>query len=163
MVLIRAVVDRAKKVPGNKMKKAGRSVCFAYNLHGVDRGGLRNTPLFSQLFLCLSRACLGKMFGLYINGAKSGVFLQQRFGFLCLCWFCFVTCGGRWLTLYVGRLDVRLRLPCLPARPGGGRRAHRGARCPARCWRRPKSSRAILLRRCALFTELKSLVLRIAG
>jgi hypothetical protein len=53
------------------MKKAGRSVCFAYNLHGVDRGGLRKTPLFSQLFLCLSRACLGKMIGLYINGAKS--------------------------------------------------------------------------------------------
>jgi hypothetical protein len=60
------------------MKKAGRSVCFAYNLHGVDRGGLRKTPLFSQLFLCLSRACLGKMFGLYINGAKSGVFLTVR-------------------------------------------------------------------------------------
>ena len=36
---------------------------------------LRKTHLFSQLFLCLSRACLGKRSFLNINGiSKSGVF-----------------------------------------------------------------------------------------
>ena len=39
-----------------------------------QRGALRKTPLFSQLFLCLSRACLGKCSFLYINGAQNGVF-----------------------------------------------------------------------------------------
>jgi hypothetical protein len=38
---------------------------------------LRKTPLFLEFSLCLSRACLGKMFGLYINGAKSGVFRTE--------------------------------------------------------------------------------------
>ena len=40
----------------------------------VDGDVLRTTPLFSRLFLCLSRACLGKMIVLNVNGAKSGVF-----------------------------------------------------------------------------------------
>eukprot|EP01046_Picozoa_sp_COSAG06_P023874 COSAG06_NODE_1917_length_8070_cov_51.606323_4_plen_147_part_00 len=48
---------------------------------------LRKTqPLFSQLSLCLSRACLGKKMHfiykcifLYVNGAKSGVFRSHLF------------------------------------------------------------------------------------
>ena len=33
---------------------------------------------FFEFSLCLSRACLGKMFVLYTNGAKSGVFRTDR-------------------------------------------------------------------------------------
>eukprot|EP01046_Picozoa_sp_COSAG06_P030746 COSAG06_NODE_2941_length_6022_cov_3.468278_4_plen_184_part_00 len=39
--------------------------------------GAKNRPLFSQLFLCLSRACLGKMIVLYIDCSKRGVFRKQ--------------------------------------------------------------------------------------
>ena len=38
---------------------------------------LRKTPLFSQLFLCLSRACLGKMFVFMYKWRKQWRFPHQ--------------------------------------------------------------------------------------
>jgi hypothetical protein len=45
-----------------------------HDLRGLHRVSLRKTPLFFEFSLCLSRACLGKMFLFVYKWLKSGVF-----------------------------------------------------------------------------------------